>query len=109
MKCSDCKFWLEQSHSANILGRAIPNDHKDASKIGECRANPPMPVRGDNTGWRMYPCTTAKDWCGDFEKKQEAVPVANIQQQPAPVEIKQQPAGIISDLKKRMGRPPKTT
>jgi hypothetical protein len=106
MKCSDCKFWLEQGHSANILGRAIPNDHKDACKIGECRANPPMPVRGDNTGWRMFPSTTSKDWCGDYEGKPQ---VTHFEPTPAPVEIKQQSSGIINDLKKRMGRPPKTT
>jgi hypothetical protein len=104
MNCSNCKWWNEQGHSANILGRLIPADHKDASLVGECRANPPHPVRGDGTSWRMFPSTVAKDWCGDFEQKLNLPKPPEPQPQPVvnkPIE------SIINDFKKRVGRPKK--
>ena len=106
MNCSTCKWWNEQDHSANILGRQIPKDHRDASKIGECRANPPFPVKGDGTNWRMFPSTLGKDWCGDYEAK----PVSVVQQPPQPVPAAPVPApssSIIDDIKRRVGRPRK--
>lgn len=105
MNCSNCKWWNEQGHSANILGRLIPADHKDASKAGECRANPPFPVKGDATNWRMFPTTLAKDWCGDFEQKAvEAVaPTPSAPVASSPVS----PSSFMDDIKRRVGRPKK--
>jgi hypothetical protein len=105
MNCSNCKWWNEQGHSANILGRLIPSDHKDASLVGECRANPPHPVRGDGTSWRMFPCTLSKDWCGDYEEK----PQVQQAEQPKPVDVTQsEPVGFMQEIKRRVGRPKKT-
>lgn len=102
MNCISCKWWNEQEHCANILGRQIPNAHKDASKVGECRANPPFPTKGDGTNWRMFPSTLAKDWCGDYEAK----PVSVVQQPPpAPAPVSH--SSIIDDIKRRVGRPRK--
>lgn len=112
MNCSTCKWWNEQGHSANILGRLIPADHKDAAKVGECRANPPFPVKGDATNWRMFPSTLAKDWCGDYEAKPvQAAPVLPPAPKPAPVPVAA-PApdtGFVAEFKRRVGRPRKDT
>ena len=107
MKCESCKFWNPQNHSANILGKIIPPDHKDAQKAGECRANPPFPTKGDGTNWRMFPTTLAKDWCGDFEEK-PAPPAV----QPVRIEKTQfesAPTSFMQEIKKRVGRPRKDT
>lgn len=111
MNCTNCKWWNEQSHSANILGRQIPSDHKDAAKIGECRANPPFPVKGDGTNWRMFPSTLANDWCGDFDAKPVVAPPATPPPAhkftPAPNIPNAADSGIMAELKRRVGRPRK--
>lgn len=106
MNCINCKWWNQQGHSANILGRLIPSEHKDACKIGECRANPPFPVKGDGTNWRMFPSTLDKDWCGDYEAKPVVVEPTPVPQQ-QPVSTPVSPASFINDIKRRVGRPRK--
>lgn len=82
--CSNCKFWKPGNQTLNTLGVMVPADHKDANPTGFCHRYPPLPVRGQTTGWRQFPTTIDDDSCGEWvqvERKEEPKPAAPI---PAP-------------------------
>lgn len=51
-RCSGCKFW-ENFYSGNL---------------GECRRMPPTMQLPDGSS-AVWPKTSARDWCGEFQAK----------------------------------------
>ena len=59
-KCSNCKFYSEDSAQVKMFGDTLP---------GVCRVHPPVVVAGSKEGKTRLPSCRPDSWCGHWEQE----------------------------------------
>ncbi len=62
--CGTCRFWF--------TSQGKPKDPPRFDRDGECRVNPPQPIKRStlqslNVPWHIFPSISECEWCGKHE------------------------------------------
>lgn len=88
MHCETCAYWSKLAHLMDARGSAAALE-QGGQNCGTCHSESPAYAVSRGGGFRVFPVTVEKDWCGKW-KQAEVNSVA-----------------ATEEPKKRIGRPPK--